>query len=77
MTHGHFFEKLGIFWDSYFFPTSSSSETAISDFQGGDFSFDIDRRKVCVVTPRIAMVSATVGTAEKCIHGQNVAQTLS
>ena len=52
MTQGHYFEKLGLFPDALYGSSPPSAPWAILDFEGGEFSFDIDRRKVCVATPR-------------------------
>lgn len=72
MAHGHYFESLGLFWDAYYAYLPSSSSTVVPEFIGGDFSFDIDRRKVCVVTPRILMFTTVVGRAYICVHGLTV-----
>lgn len=72
MAHGHYFESLGLFWDVYYTSVPSSSSTVVAEFIGGDFSFDIDRRKVCVVTPRTPMFTTVVGRAYVCVHGKTV-----
>lgn len=75
MKHGHYFESLGLFPTFFYSGTSSSTATAVSEFTGGDFSFDINRRKVRV-TPRTSMsLSAVVRMTDICVHGQNIAQT--
>lgn len=72
MVHGHFFEDLGFLsFATYYASGSSSSVTPVFVFDDGDFSFDVDRRKVCVASQRNSMLSAVVVGAEKCPHRQD------
>lgn len=55
--HGHFFERLGLVLGVYTSATISDSASAVWEFEGGDFTFDLERRKVCVSVPIIYVPS--------------------
>lgn len=50
ISHGHYFEELSNTYVAY--DGSSSSSFWFQDFQGGDFFYDLSRRKVSVPRER-------------------------
>lgn len=59
MTHGYYFERFGMIYAENTVDSTSATTTLkpFYIFEGGDFYFNNDRRKVCASTPRIAILS--------------------
>lgn len=60
MEHGHYFERLGYVVAVYTTATISDSSSVVWEFNGGDFTFDMSRRKVCVSVPITSVLSANI-----------------
>lgn len=80
MTHGYYFERFGMVYADNTIDSTSATTTLkpYYIFEGGDFTFNNDRRKVCVAIPRVDMLSVTrCGKRRKTsAHGENAMRTL-
>lgn len=56
MTHGHYFERFGMVYADNTIDSTSATTTLkpYYIYEGADFYFNNDRRKVCAAVPRVS-----------------------